>query len=165
MRLFKVALLALIPAALLAQGPGAGQRVGPAWWEMPWWNSPLVRDLNLSPAQMREIRETVREYRGTLMDLRESVQRADSDLEGILNTAPVDQRKANEAIDRLAAARADMTKRLSQMTLRLRGILTNEQWQELHQRASERGLGRFGKGGRGGPGGPPPGPSGETFKQ
>ena len=34
----------LIPAALFAQGP----RQGPAWWEMPWWNSPLVRNLDLS---------------------------------------------------------------------------------------------------------------------
>ena len=137
-----------VPVLLFAQGPPPGQgppRQGPAWWEMPWWNSPLVRDLNLSPAQTREIRETVRDYRGSLMELRETVQRADSDLEAILNSAPVDQQKANEAIDKLAAARAEMTRRLSRMTLRLRGILTNEQWQELHQRASERGRFEIGR--------------------
>jgi hypothetical protein len=67
-----------------------------------------------------------------------------------------------------------MTRTISQMTVRLRGILTNEQWQELHQRASERGPGgRFGRGrggpGGAGPGGRPPGapqgPPPETFKQ
>jgi Spy/CpxP family protein refolding chaperone len=154
-----------VPALLLAQGP---PRPGPAWWEMPWWNSPLVRNLNLSETQMKDIRAAVREYRGPLMALRESVQRADNDLEAVLSTAPVDQRKATDAIDRLANARAEMTRTLSQMTVRLRGILTNEQWQELHQRASERGPGRFGKG-RGGPGGPPPGspqgPPPESVKQ
>ena len=156
-----------VPALLFAQGPPPGPRPGPprqgpAWWEMPWWNSPLVRNLNLSETQMRDIRIAVREYRGSLLDLRESVQRADSDLEALLAVTPVDQRKATEAIDRLANARADMTRTISQMTVRLRGILTNEQWQELHQRASERGAGgRFGRG----RGGPPPGPSGETFKQ
>ncbi len=154
-----------IPALLFAQGPPPGQgqpRQGPAWWEMPWWNSPLVRNLNLSEAQMRDIRAAVREYRGPLMDLRQSVQRADGDLEAVLAVTPVDQHRATEAIDRLANARADMTRTISQMTVRLRGILTDEQWQELHQRASERGPGgRFGRGRGGPPGGPPPG---DTFK-
>ena len=149
----------LIPSALSAQGP----RPGPAWWESAWWNSPLVRNLNLSESQTKDIRITVREYRGRLLDLREAVQRADGDLEALLTTTPVDQRKATEAIDRLASARADLTRALSQMTLRLRGTLTNEQWQELHQRASERGPG--GRMGRGrGPGGPPGAPP-DSFKQ
>jgi Spy/CpxP family protein refolding chaperone len=148
-----------IPAALLAQGP----RQGPAWWESPWWNSPLVRNLDLSQTQTKDIRATLREYRGPLMDLRQAVQRADSDLEALLATTPVDQRKATEAIDRLASARADLTRTLSLMTLRLRGILTNEQWQELQQRASERGPGgRLGRGG--GPGGPLGAPP-DSFKQ
>lgn len=150
-----LALALSIPAALFGQG----LRQGPAWWESPWWNSPLVRNLDLSAAQTREIRLTLREYRGRLMDERQAVQTADGDLEALLNTTPLDQRKATEAIDRLANARADLTRTLSQMTLRLRGILTNEQWQELQQRASERGLG--GRPGRGREQGAPP----ESFKQ
>jgi Spy/CpxP family protein refolding chaperone len=147
----------LIPVALFAQAP----RQGPAWWESPWWNSPLVQNLDLSEAQNKDIRATLRGYRGHLMDLRQAVQRADNDLEALLTTTPVDQRKATEAIDRLANARADLTRTLSLMTLRLRGILTNEQWQELQQRASERGPGgRFGRG----PGGPPVAPP-DSFKQ
>ena len=150
----------LIPSASFAQGP----RQGSAWWEMPWWNSPLVRNLDLSETQTKDIRATLREYRGPLMDLRQAVQRADGDLEVLLATTPVDQHKATEAIDRLAAARADLTRTLSLMTVRLRGILTNGQWQELQQRVSERGPGgRMGRGrGPGGPSGPPPR---ESFKQ
>ncbi len=123
-----------IPGALLAQGA----RQGPAWWESPWWNGPLVQDLDLSEAQRKEIRVTIREYRGHLMDLREAVQRSDGDLDAILRASPVDQRKANEAIDRLANTRGELARTLSQMTLRLRAILTDEQWQQLEQRASER---------------------------
>lgn len=140
----------LIPAALFAQGP----RQGPAWWESPWWNSPLVQDLDLSETQTRDIRTTLGEYRRPLLDRRQAVQRADSDLEALLTTIPVDQHRATEAIDHLANARAELTRTLSQMTLRLRGILTNEQWQRLQQRASDRGFGgRFGRG-PGGPRGP-----------
>jgi len=55
-----------------------------------------------------------------------------------LGESPVDQRKANEAIDHLATARGELTRTLSQMTLRLRTILTSEQWQELQRRQAQR---------------------------
>jgi len=115
----------VFPAMLAAQGP----RQGPAWWESAWWNSPLVQNLDLS----------------------EAVQRADGDLEIALGESSLDQRKANEAIEHLASARGELTRTLSQMTLRLRTILTNEQWQELQNRQAERRAGPLG--GRRGPGG------------
>jgi Spy/CpxP family protein refolding chaperone len=107
-------------------------------WEGAWWSSPIVQNMDLSETQRKDIRGTVRQYRGHLMDLRETVQRADSDLEIALGESPVDQRKANEAIERLATARGELTRTLSQMTLRLRTILTNEQWQELQRRQAQR---------------------------
>jgi Spy/CpxP family protein refolding chaperone len=129
----------VLPAVLLAQpAPRLAARKGPALWEGAWWNSPVVQNMDLSESQRKEIRGTVRQYRGHLMDLRESVQRADSDLEIALGESPLDQRKANEAIERLATARGELTRTLSQMTLRLRTILTNEQWQELQKRQVER---------------------------
>jgi Spy/CpxP family protein refolding chaperone len=130
--------IVLFPLAMLAQEGRPGPRQGPAWWESAWWNSPLVQNLDLSEAQRKEIRTTVREYRGHLMDLREAVQRADSDLEIALNDSSIDRRKANEAIEHLASARGELTRTLSQMTLRLRTVLTTEQWQELQRRQAER---------------------------
>jgi len=130
---------AVLPAVLLAQSaPQPASRKGPALWEGAWWNSPIVQKMDLSETQRRDIRGTVRQYRGHLTDLREAVQRADGDLEIALGESPVDQRKANEAIERLATARGELTRTLSQMTLRLRTILTNEQWQELQRRQAER---------------------------
>jgi len=143
--------MVLFPLAMLAQEGRPGPRQGPAWWESTWWNSPLVQNLDLSEAQRKEIRTTVREYRGHLMDLREAVQRADSDLEIALNDNSIDQRKANEAIEHLASARGELTRTLSQMTLRLRTVLTTEQWQELQRRQAERQSERR----PGGPGGRP----------
>ena len=145
MRMWFVAAV-MLPTMVLGQGT----RQGPVWWESPWWNSPLVQNLDLSEAQRKEIRTTIREYRGHLMDLREAVQRADGDLEIALGESTPDQRKANEAIEHLASARAELTRTISQMTLRLRTILTNEQWQELQKRQAER---REQQGGRRGPGG------------
>lgn len=129
---------AVLPAVLWGQPPQPAPRKGPALWEGAWWNSPIVQTMDLSETQRRDIRGTVRQYRGHLMDLREAVQRADSDLEMALGESPVDQRRANEAIEHLATARGELTRTLSQMTLRLRTILTNEQWQELQKRQAER---------------------------
>ena len=128
----------VFPAVLLAQPPRLGVRQGPVLWEGAWWNSPIVQNLDLTEAQRKDIRGTVREYRGHLLDLREAVQRADSDLGIALGESPVDQRKANEAIEHLATARGELTRTLSRMTLRLRTILTNEQWQELQRRQAQR---------------------------
>ena len=89
-----------------------------------------------------------------MVDIRKSIESADRDLEAVFNNEnPVDHRKAGEAIERLAGARGDMTRALSQMSLKLRTVLTAEQWQELQRRQPGR-LG-FPTGGRRGPGGRP----------
>jgi Spy/CpxP family protein refolding chaperone len=123
------ALPVVIHVTLWAQGPRSFSA------ERPWWDSPVVQDLNLTDAQQTEIRATVKEYRDRVADIRKAIESADRDLEAVFNNEnPVDQRKASEAIDRLAAARGDLTRTLSQMSLKLRTVLTAEQWQELQRR-------------------------------
>lgn len=117
--------LALLPGALLAQLPRN---------MYAWWDSPVARDLNLTDAQTRQIRQTVREYRRRLVDARANVEKAEIDLEDVFNEEQVDQKRGQEAVERLAAARAELTKALSEMSLRLRGVVTLEQWNELQRR-------------------------------
>lgn len=121
----KWSLLIALPILLSAQPPSRPR---------PWWDSQVVRDLNLTDAQNKQIQTTVKEYRPRLFDLRAVVNQAESDLEAAFNDDPVDQRKANDAIERLAAARSELTKALSQMDLKLRTVLTAQQWQELQKR-------------------------------
>lgn len=99
-----------------------------------WWDGRIAKDLNLSDEQSRQIYATVGEYRSRVFDLRQTVDKAEADLEQAFNEDPVDQRKANDAIERLAAARADLTRTLSQMTLKMRSVLTAQQWQDLRKR-------------------------------
>jgi Spy/CpxP family protein refolding chaperone len=122
----------------LAAMPGFGQ--GPRAM-FPWWNSPMVRDLNLTSDQQQQIRSTLREYRDRVIDLRATVDKAEGELEDAFNDERLDQRRANDAIDRLATARAEMTRVISQMSLKLRTVLTPEQWRELQKRRQERGPG------------------------
>ena len=99
-----------------------------------WWSSPVANNLNLTPDQRRQIRAIVQGYRGHLQELRITIDEAERQLATEFDQDPVDTQKANQAIDRLAAARADLTKTLSQMSLRLRALLTQQQWQELQRR-------------------------------
>jgi len=100
-----------------------------------WWGRPeLRRDLNLSFEQQRQIQATVRQYRPRLLDIRAEVERAETDLQAEFDHSPVDQAKANQAIDRLIAARSGLTRTLSELSLKLRVVLTDQQWQELQRR-------------------------------
>jgi Spy/CpxP family protein refolding chaperone len=132
MRLFRNSLVAL--AFILGLGLSLyGQAAKGAWW-----NGPTIKALNLSTDQMRQMRITVREYRPRLQELRASVQKAEQDLENVFNAETVDEQKANETIDRLVAARSDLSRALSQMGLKLRSILTLQQWQEVQKRFAAR---------------------------
>lgn len=100
----------------------------------PWWSGKTIRELNLSPDQISQMRATLREYRPRLTDQRAAVQKAEQDLENIFGSDSVDSQKAAEVIDRLVAARSDLTRTLSQMGLKLRTVLTLQQWQEVEKR-------------------------------
>jgi len=115
-----------VPAALKAQGSRPGF--------FPWWDGPIAGTLDLTDAQRAEIRSVIREYRGRMLEVRDAVQKAENALDAVFNEDAVDQRRGSDAIDRLSKARADMTKSVSEMSLRMRAVLTPQQWQELRQR-------------------------------
>ncbi|MBV9305139.1 MAG: hypothetical protein JOZ45_03310, partial [Acidobacteriaceae bacterium] len=70
---------------------------------VPWWNSPVVDDLNLSPAQQQKIHQIVRSYRNRLFDARNEHQKAVMSLEDILNEPEVNPEAAKPVIDRVTA--------------------------------------------------------------
>lgn len=100
----------------------------------PWWDSPVARDLNLTEDQNHQIRGIVREYRTKLIDQRATLEKAEVELQDIFNDDNFDQKRGYDAIERLISARGDITRSLSQMSLRLRTILTTEQYHELMRR-------------------------------
>lgn len=111
----------------------------PALAQMPrgvfnWWDSPIAKDLNLTEDQHKQIRAIVREYRSKLIDQRAAVEKAEADFEDTFNEEAFDQRRAGDALDRLVTARGDLMRSFSQMSLRLRALLTPEQYRELQKR-------------------------------
>jgi Spy/CpxP family protein refolding chaperone len=127
----------------------------------PWWETPLVRDLNLSDDQSRQIQTIVKEYRDKLVDLRATVEKADHSVNDLMNDERPDLAKFTAALDRQTVARAELAKVFSLMGFRIRMVLTPEQWRELQKRRPQRPLddpnrGGLKKGPRSGsgPGGP-----------
>ena len=100
----------------------------------PWWDSPIVQDLKLSDDQQTQIRNTVHDYRSKLIELRAALEKAEGELNDVYDDEKIDQRKASEAIDRVVAARGDLTRTFSQLSLKLRSVLTIDQWRELQKR-------------------------------
>lgn len=104
---------------------------------LPWWTSPVVDNLGLTPLQKQRIRAIVRSYRNRLFDARNNASKAEAELQDILNSPTVDANAARPAIDRLATARSQTTKVFTQMSVELRSVLTIEQWRELVKRWGE----------------------------
>lgn len=144
MRFLLSLLLLILPAA--AQNPRG---------IFNWWDSPLARDLNLTEAQRDQIRATVRDYRTRLIDLRAAVDKAEVEVDDAFNEDTLNQQRAADAIEKLAVARGDMIRTFSQMSLKMRSVLTQEQWRELQRRRPRM---------EGGPG-PGMGPGGPAIRQ
>ena len=103
----------------------------------PWWDSPMVRDINLTEDQRRQVQQVVRDYRGKLIDARAAVEKAEGDVEDLFNDDQLDARRASEVVDKLVASRGEMTRAFAQMSLKLRTVLTPQQWRELRRRQSQ----------------------------
>jgi Spy/CpxP family protein refolding chaperone len=145
----RIALLLLVMAGGLSAQPPR-----PPMATSYWWDSKVVKNsLNLSDTQIKQMNETQAAYVGRLMDLRVAVNSAESNLESIFNQETIDQRKATAAVDQLAHAREDLTRTVSELSLKLRVVLTAEQWQALRdqqaERAAQKGGGFPGRGRRG----------------
>ena len=53
--------------------------------DFAWWDSPIVRDLNLSEEQQQKIRSTVRESRSKLIHLRANLEASEAELSDLMN--------------------------------------------------------------------------------
>lgn len=104
---------------------------------LPWWTSPVVNDIGLSSEQTQKIRQIVRSYRDRLFDARNAANKAEAELQDMLNDPAVNPAAAKPVIDRLAEARANTTRVFTAMSVDIRTVLTQEQWRQLVRRWAE----------------------------
>ena len=159
-----------------AQDGGGGQRVGPglASHRPPFeralhggrfWDNPrIAAALKLTPDQQKAMDDILFQHREKLIDLRANLQKAELDMEPLMNANEPDHAAIEAQIDRVVAARAALEKANSNFLLDIRMKLTPDQWKQIKNFRAEGGMRemhrRWGQGGPGGrmrgPGGPAP---------
>lgn len=102
----------------------------------PWWNSPVTSEI-ISPSEAHRIRQIVRSYRDRLFDARNAQQKAEADLEDLLNGPDVNIEAAKPLIERLASARANTSRVFLEMSVQVRGVLTLDEWRMVVKRWDE----------------------------
>lgn len=121
-----------------------------------WWDRPgVVRLLALSAEQQRSIQSITLTHARNMVDLKAAVERAELDLRAAAEAEPFVAERVREAFGAFVAARTRLETERFEMILRIREVLTHEQWQRLRQLAQEARL-RGVEGGERGPGGGPP---------
>jgi Spy/CpxP family protein refolding chaperone len=105
--------------------------------QFPWWNSPVAKEVGLSPAQTARIRNIVHSYRDRLFDVRNEVQKAEAALDELMNEGDMNAKAADPVIGRVVQARANASRVFLEMSTHIREVLTYEQWRQLVERWDE----------------------------
>jgi Spy/CpxP family protein refolding chaperone len=130
------------PMGMGPMGPGPhGMGMGPhhrpfgAWWK----NSEVVKELQLSDAQVKQIEQTFLEYRLKLIDLRADVERQETKLQPLLEADQPSEQQVGSQVDAVVAARGKLEKTNTMMMLAIRNVLSVEQWKKLKTIQHRRG--------------------------
>jgi len=148
-----LAFITLMTIAAVAQGPGPmgmgpggpeahGMGMGPhhghfgAWWK----NSEVVKELQLTDAQVKQIEQNFLDYRLKLIDLRADLERQETKLQPLLEADQPNEQQVGSQVDAVVAARGRLEKTNTMMMLSIRRVLSVEQWKKLqtiHHRHGE----------------------------
>jgi Spy/CpxP family protein refolding chaperone len=125
LRLIVVSFAVLVAAALPAAGQGK-------WWQ----SEEYKRELRLTPDQSKKLEEVFQASVPTLKSLKKNLDQAESEFERLLERG--DDGSVMDQVERVEAARAELNKSHTMMMLRMKRVLTTEQWTKfnaMHQTA------------------------------
>jgi Spy/CpxP family protein refolding chaperone len=103
-----------------------------------WWDNPVANGLELTEAQKTRVDRIRKDSTDRVILKRDAVDRAERELDAVFaafNGTKADWDRAKLAIDALAQARGDLTKEMSIVMLKMRAVLTIDQWKMLESRA------------------------------
>jgi len=93
-----------------------------------WWQSKELKEkAKLTETQIKEMDNIFNTYRQQRIDLSAKAQKSRLEVNNLLAREKLDQKKIDEASDKLIAARQQMFKEMVNMKLKIRGHLTPEQ--------------------------------------
>jgi Spy/CpxP family protein refolding chaperone len=145
------------------QGHGMGILPGGMWWRKP----EIIKDLNITPDQQKQLDKILLDSRLQLIQMHASLEEEQVKLEPLLSANPFDESRAFAQISHIADLRAELEKTNARMLLSLRAVITADQWTKLQSERQFRHSGqapegqrrnwrRGPQGGPDAPNGPPP---------
>lgn len=125
LRQFVVSFAVLVAVALPAAGQGK-------WWQ----SEEYKRELRLTPEQSKKLEDVFQAAVPTLKSLKKALDQAESEFERLLERG--DDGSVMDQVERVEAARAELNKSHTLMMLKMKRVLTAEQWAKfnaMHQTA------------------------------
>jgi protein CpxP len=99
-----------------------------------WWkNSEVVKDLQLTDAQLKQIEQTFLDYRLKLIDLHADLERQETKLQPLMDADVPNEQQISTQVDAVVAARAKLEKTNTMMMVAIRRTLSVEQWKKLQE--------------------------------
>lgn len=148
-------------------GPGFGMHRPPmeralGLYGGRWWNDQsLVDKLKLSDDQRKAMDQILLDHRKDLVDKRATLEKAELDLEPLMQDDQPNESQVLAQIDKVAQARAELEKANARFLLAIRSKLSPDQWKDLKAARAERMEQHRGwRDGRRPQGPPPPGEPG-----
>jgi len=144
-------LLGVIAALLLLGSVVAAFAWGPRWNSRPLpsvYESvpcyPGAVDLNLSEDQIEQLQDLRLEHQKEMLEMRNTLQTKRLELQTQLLSEKPDRVKINSLVEEMGELWTDMQKKAIDYQIRMREILTPEQWDKLHSYRSFGGRGQQG---------------------
>ena len=104
-----------------------------------WWNNPaMVEKLKLTDDQRKAMDQILLDHRKDLIDKRGAVEKAELDLEPLMQDDQPNESQVLAQIDKVAQARAELEKANARFLLAIRAKLSPEQWKDLKAARAER---------------------------
>jgi periplasmic protein CpxP/Spy len=177
--LVNLSLAAILSAGTIAGAQGPREDMGPGMGSGPgfgmhrppmeralglnggrWWNNPdMIEKLKLTDDQRNAMDQILLDHRKDLIDKRGAVEKAELELEPLMQDDQPSEAQVLAQIDKVAQARAELEKANARFLLAIRAKLSPQQWTDLKAARSER-MERHWRQNRDGskPQGPPPPP-------
>jgi Spy/CpxP family protein refolding chaperone len=109
----------------------------PAAGQGQWWQSDeYKRELRLTPEQSKKLEDVFQAAVPTLKSLKKALDQAESEFERLLERG--DDGSVMDQVERVEAARSELNKSHTLMMLKMKRVLTAEQWAKfnaMHQAA------------------------------
>jgi Spy/CpxP family protein refolding chaperone len=126
--------MALLAVAVVLCATSLSAAQGSKWWQ----SDTFKRELGLTPEQVRRVEDIFQKALPTLKVQKSALDEAEARFERLIERA--DDNAVMEQVNTVEAARAELNKTRTLMLLKMKKVLTTDQWARftaLHQ-ASER---------------------------